>query len=130
MKAGETKGGVAAGFLGLAASLKQNLFMLITAGSACERRRLDGFGEKRERVKKKKRRNERIQKNQTLLSVLFQEGIMISIRAKKRAGKSTKTDRWTKSVKRRREGKRGKHGNNGIINHTEQEGKYSKPLLR
>lgn len=54
MKAGETQGGVAAGFLDLAASLKQNLFMLIAAGSAA---RGDGWmdlGKKRASEEEKK----------------------------------------------------------------------------
>lgn len=44
----------------------------------------------------KKQRNDPTQKNQTLLNTLFQESTMISIRAKRAAWKSTKTDRWTK----------------------------------
>lgn len=66
----------------------------IKVGSAMKR---DDWMDLEKKGAREKKRNEPIQENQTLLNTLFQEGTMISIRAKRRAEKSTKTDRWTKN---------------------------------
>lgn len=59
----------------------------------------------------KKLRNDPTQKNQTLLNTLFQESTMISIRAKRAAWKSTKTDGWTKNNSRSRQRRQEKDRN-------------------
>lgn len=58
-----------------------------------------------EKQRGKRRKMNPSKRNQTLLNMLFQEGTMISIRAKRRAEKSTKTGRRTKNNKRRASGR-------------------------
>lgn len=58
-----------------------------------------------EKQKGKRRKINPSKRNQTLLNMLFQEGTMISIRAKRRAEKSIKTGRRTKNNKRRGSGR-------------------------